>query len=765
MARGGVVVPIIADVKGLAKGVGDAESQLNRLGKNVGKVGANLTKKMTLPILALGAGAVAAFNEVDKGLDAVAIGTGATGEALQDLQKTFKNVAKNSTQGMEEVGNVVAELNTRLGLTGTPLEELSTKMLQFARITGVDSTVATQKVTRAMNDAGIAAGDADKFLDMLLLTSQKTGITVDTLADKMTKFGSPMRQLGFSAEETAALLGSFELAGVNTDLVMGALRQSLGRLAKAGEKDLPGALRKGIKAIQDAQTGGEAAALAIELFGSRAGPDMAAAIREGRLSIEDLVAELEGAEGTLDATAEAVEGPQEAIARMKNQVTLIGAEFANVFIPVLERAIPPLMRLLESVGNMSERTKTLIVVFLGILAAIGPVLFIIGKLIAAVGLAVKIFGVAKIAVLALNAALIANPIGLVVIAIAALVAGLIIAYKRSETFRNIVDRLAGTVRDVLIRAFDWAKKTIEDIWPTVQTAWNNIRPILELIGRGVELYVTTYIRVVATVIRTWIAIFREVYNFIKPIAERIGELVRDQIKVRVDAVKTAIDAVKTAFGAVRTTVNDLKDRVKGPLDTIKGIYRPPKGARRLREDGAPRHPRIPPDGRARRPQFVEQHDRREGLHPARLGWGWILPDPVPRGWWHRAASDDRDDRRGRSRGRRPARPDRQHEWRARHDGLQPYRQRGSRHEPGRAVACDCRVDQAVRAAQRASLPGSDRDGIGERAGRPHDADGRDGLQSYRHRSARLTSEPARDHRRGRPRPLLGWRSVLHVRRE
>jgi TP901 family phage tail tape measure protein len=570
MARGGVVVPIIADVKGLAKGVGDAESQLNRLGKNVGKVGANLTKKMTLPILALGAGAVAAFNEVDKGLDAVAIGTGATGEALQDLQKTFKNVAKNSTQGMEEVGNVVAELNTRLGLTGTPLEELSTKMLQFARITGVDSTVATQKVTRAMNDAGIAAGDADKFLDMLLLTSQKTGITVDTLADKMTKFGSPMRQLGFSAEETAALLGSFELAGVNTDLVMGALRQSLGRLAKAGEKDLPGALRKGIKAIQDAQTGGEAAALAIELFGSRAGPDMAAAIREGRLSIEDLVAELEGAEGTLDATAEAVEGPQEAIARMKNQVTLIGAEFANVFIPVLERAIPPLMRLLESVGNMSERTKTLIVVFLGILAAIGPVLFIIGKLIAAVGLAVKIFGVAKIAVLGLNAALIANPIGLVVIAIAALVAGLIIAYKRSETFRNIVDRLAGTVRDVLIRAFDWAKKTIEDIWPTVQTAWNNIRPILELIGRGVELYVTTYIRVVATVIRTWIAIFREVYNFIKPIAERIGELVRDQIKVRVDAVKTAIDAVKTAFGAVRTTVNDLKDRVKGPLDTIKG---------------------------------------------------------------------------------------------------------------------------------------------------------------------------------------------------
>jgi TP901 family phage tail tape measure protein len=570
VARGGVVVPIIADVKGLASGVGDAESQLNRLGKNVGKVGANLTKKLTLPILALGAGALAAFNEVDKGLDAVAIGTGATGEALQDLQKTFKNVAKNSTQGMEEIGNVVAELNTRLGLTGAPLEDLSTKMLQFARITGTDSTVATQKVTRAMNDAGIAAEDAGGFLDLLLLTSQKTGITVDTLAEKMTKFGSPMRQLGFSAAETAALLGSFELAGVNTDLVMGALRQSLGRLAKAGEKDLPGALRKGVKAIGEAKTGGEAAALAIELFGARAGPDMAAAIREGRLSVEDLVAELENADGTLAATAEAVEGPQEAIARMKNQITLIGAEFANVFIPVLERALPPISRLLSRIDGMSDSTKTMIVVFLGILAAIGPVLVIVGKMITIIGTMIKVFAVAKVAILALNAALIANPIGLVVIAIAALIAGLIIAYRRSETFRAIVDKLAATVRDVLIRAFDWAKRTIEDIWPAVQSVWNGIRPILELIGKGVELYVTTYVRVVATVIRGWVTVFETAYKVIKPVAEKIGDLVKDSILVYVRGIKTAVDAGATAFGTIRTAVNNLKDRIADPLSTIRG---------------------------------------------------------------------------------------------------------------------------------------------------------------------------------------------------
>lgn len=63
----------------------------------------------------------------------------------------------------------------------------------------------------------------------------------------------------------------------------------------------------------------------------------------------------------------------------------------------------------------------------------------------------------------LNAALSANPIGLVVIAIGALVAGLVLAYTKSETFRNIVQGAFRAVKNAAVSAFNWVKKN----WPTL----------------------------------------------------------------------------------------------------------------------------------------------------------------------------------------------------------------------------------------------------------------------------------------------------------
>jgi TP901 family phage tail tape measure protein len=563
-----VVIPIIADVKGLASGVDDAQKHLNRLGKNVGKLGTSMTKNMTLPILGLGAASLVAFNEVDKGLDAVAVGTGATGEALKELQGTFKAVAANSTQGMKEVGEVVAEVNTRLGLAGKPLEDFSERMLTLARVTGVDAVAATKSITRAMNDAGVKVEDAGGFMDILLVASQKTGIGVNELADKLVKFGSPMRQLGFSVEETAALLGEFEKAGVNTDLVMGSLRIGLGKLAKAGEKDLPAALRASIEEIKNAETGGEAAAKAMELFGSRAGADMAAAIREGRLNVDELVTSLQSADGALVNTAEATTGPQEKLKMLKNQLTLVGASFADVFIPVLEKALGPLQRLVATFQNLSPGMRSFIVTTLAIVAAIGPMLILVAKAIQVYAALRSIIIAVRAAQIGLNLAMIANPIGLIVLAVVALVAAFVIAYKRSEAFREIVDKIGATVRDNLIRAFDWLKRTVNELWPVVQSVFASIKPVLEAIGGVIQTAVTIYVRALSTYIRAWVTVFREAYELIRPVAVLIGGLVKDYIVANVKAVGVAIDVAKAGFNAFKNAVISVRDALAGPLSRI-----------------------------------------------------------------------------------------------------------------------------------------------------------------------------------------------------
>lgn len=71
---------------------------------------------------------------------------------------------------------------------------------------------------------------------------------------------------------------------------------------------------------------------------------------------------------------------------------------------------------------------------------------------------------------ALNAAMTANPIGLVIVAIAALVGGIVLAYKKSETFRNIVNKAFSAVKRVVMPVINWLKTAVPAGFQTVVSA-------------------------------------------------------------------------------------------------------------------------------------------------------------------------------------------------------------------------------------------------------------------------------------------------------
>src|SRR5690606_31614838 len=72
--------------------------------------------------------------------------------------------------------------------------------------------------------------------------------------------------------------------------------------------------------MKNAGTAGEANAIAVELFGTRAGPDMAAAVREGRFEIDDLMATLEGSEETIMGAGEDTMDFAEKWTMFKNEI-------------------------------------------------------------------------------------------------------------------------------------------------------------------------------------------------------------------------------------------------------------------------------------------------------------------------------------------------------------------------------------------------------------------------------------------------------------
>ncbi len=271
-------------------------------------------------IVGVGSAAFAAGMSMDGALDAIRISTGATGEELDGLEEDFKAVFAEVPASAETTSEVISELNRRLGLTGEELQDLAAPMLRMTDMLGGDAAQNAALFSRVMGDWGVANEDAAATLDKMFVASQETGAGVDGLMQKVVQFGSPLRLMGFSLDESVALFAKWEKEGVNAELAMSSLRIAAGKFAREG-KPLQESLWATIEAIQKSEDESAALAMGMDVFGARAGPDMVAAIREGRFSIEDLTAAMEDADGAIMGAAEATDDFPQKLAVLKNKAT------------------------------------------------------------------------------------------------------------------------------------------------------------------------------------------------------------------------------------------------------------------------------------------------------------------------------------------------------------------------------------------------------------------------------------------------------------
>lgn len=291
---------------------------------------------------AVGASALSTAIDFQDATKSLIIGTGASGQALEDMEQSVKNLSA-SAAGLDtsfgDIGAVVAEVNTRTGLTGEALETLSGDILNFSRLTGGDAVKNTQLLTRVMGDWGVSMDDSAQLLDTIFGAGQAFGIGVEDLSAKVVQFGAPLRQMGFSLEESIAMFGKWEKEGVNAELAIGSLRIAAGKFAN-DNVPLQEGLQNTMDAIKGAATESEALAIAMDVFGARAGPDMAAAIRENRFELEGAIEALRGTEGGLsDATQRTLTFSDQWQIGMK---TLRNAlmPFGDALLDIINRVMP-----------------------------------------------------------------------------------------------------------------------------------------------------------------------------------------------------------------------------------------------------------------------------------------------------------------------------------------------------------------------------------------------------------------------------------------
>lgn len=288
--------------------------------------------------LAAGKGLFEIGKQFDDASDKIRIQTGSTGKRLKGLQGAFKDVVRDVPTDFDTASTAVAGLNQRLGVTGKPLRKLSKQLVELSKITGTDIGENVASTTRLFGDWSIKTGQQSKTLDKLFRVSQRTGISVSGLSRSMVAFGSPLRQLGINFDFAASMFGEFEKNGVNTQTLMpglrfaiksfsGAIPKTSTELKKLGVnmKDPQVALQQVMKLIKDAPSDLKANSLAFKVFGVRAGPDMAAAIREGHFQLGGLMKTMRGGHDTIHKAARDTEDFNEKWQRFKNR-TLVGLQ-------------------------------------------------------------------------------------------------------------------------------------------------------------------------------------------------------------------------------------------------------------------------------------------------------------------------------------------------------------------------------------------------------------------------------------------------------
>ena len=474
-------------LKKLEEEANKSNLSLEKVGEAFGKVGSKATdigKKMlpvTAGIAGMGTAGVAAAMELDDGYDTIITKTGATGEALEELNAVADDLFTEMPIEMADAGTAVGEINTRFGATGETLKGLSKQFIEFANINGTDLNNSIGKVDKIMEQYNIDAAETGNVLGLITKKGQETGISVDTLMDSLQKNGATFKEMGLNMVQSTNLLAQFEANGVNADTAVAGLRKSIKAYTDEG-KSVDEALALTIDSIKNASSETEALSIAQEVFGTKGAAEMATAIREGRIDLESLSSSMEEYGSVVEDTFNATQDPWDEAKVATNNLKLAAADLGTTLLGSLQPTITKIVNKIKDFTqwfkNLNQSQKETIIKVAAVVAAIGPALIIFGKVATTISTIISVVGkigpavkAAKAAFSAFNAVLAANPIILVVTAIVAVIAILVTLYKKCEWFRNGVNAIWEAIKNAFFAAWDGIKTFFTE---TLPNAFNTV---------------------------------------------------------------------------------------------------------------------------------------------------------------------------------------------------------------------------------------------------------------------------------------------------
>lgn len=478
----------LANVKLTALG-----KQIEDTGKKFETAGKSLTKYVTVPLTAAGAASLKAGMDFDSAMSQVAATMGKTTEEIEELREFAIEMGSTTSFSATEA----AEALNYMALAGynaeTSMKMLPT-VLNLAAAGGMDLAKASDAVTDAQSALGLSVDDTTTLIDQLAKTSSTTNTSVEQLSEAILTVGGTARDIKGGTAELTQILGILADNGIKGSEGGTALRNMMLKMAKPTKDasailadfsdtlghdlfyDAEGNLRNFKDIMLDLQWLIEPMSTSDKnwvlstLFNARDLKSVNALLNTTADRWDEVAGAIDDAGGAAEKMAKTqLDNLKGSLTILKSALEGAAIAVSDVIAPVIRKFAEMITKYVDKFNKLSPTTQKIIVAIGVALAALGPVLLVVGKGMQLVG---KIMQNVTTIVGGLSKAitfLAANPIVLIIAAIAALVAAFVVLWNKSSAFRAFWIKLWWKIKDTV----QTVAEIIKAIWNGVTTAFTN----------------------------------------------------------------------------------------------------------------------------------------------------------------------------------------------------------------------------------------------------------------------------------------------------
>lgn len=572
--------------------------RLKTAGDKISSAGTKLLP-VTGVVAGLGTAAVKTAADFDSAMSQVAAVSGATGSDLDALREKAREMGSKTKFSASEA----AEAMNYMAMAGWKTEDMLSGIegvMNLAAASGEDLATTSDIVTDALTAFGMTAQDSGHFADILAAASSNANTNVSMMGETF-KYCAPIAgALGFSAEDTAEAIGLMANAGIKSSQAGTALRTVMNNLA--GEVKLSGAAfgevaiattnadgsMRGLsdiladcRAAFNQMTESEKAQAAETLVGKNAMSGFLALMNAGEGDITKLSNAIANCDGTAESMASTMQDNLAGqLTILKSQLEELAISFGELLMPAIRTVVGWVQSFVDWLNGMDEGTRKAILTVTLLAAALGPVLIVIGKVVSAVGTILAIvpklaaaMGAVKTAFSALSTVMMANPIALVIAAVAALVAAFIYLWNNCEGFREFWISLWENIKEVAVAVWETLKEFFAAAWEaisaTAQTVWNGVKNFFSGLWEGIKSIFQTVMDAIRTIITTYFEIYKATIVTVLTAIKTVFATIWNAIKTVVTTVVTAIQTfLITAWNVIKTVITTVLNAIKTVFSTV-----------------------------------------------------------------------------------------------------------------------------------------------------------------------------------------------------